>query len=332
MSEETAPLPPIDKTCIHGMQSPIRHLMEMHLGNSIFKISPERDNAFQASIGDFRLIYSGVRPWTFYANPAPDKKEVAVSRGAVELIWCSSLAHFLYYTRLIQGKNRKAATLLDPKSDPIVRNALFLLMWAIECQIKKDTDDNWPPRLPHPLPSPRKESDENVADELTLASCGFLFHHELAHIRLRHIGFTPKDLEDPKKRELCLAQEKEADIAAAEWVLDGIDQESSFFLKRILGITQALFVPIILGLYRRDSEGNSCPNLGGYSHPFSYDRLSSLLSRFLGTENHIAKGMAFSILDLHYQNSGRKMHRSTFEDPEEALEHLCNLLAKEFNT
>ena len=69
--------------------------------------------------------------------------------------------------------------------------------------------------------------------------------------------------------------------------------------------------------------------MGGESHPFSYDRLASELNRFLGKANHVAKGFAFAVLHLHFENAGRHLTKQAFADPEEALEALCDQLADE---
>jgi len=295
--------------------------MADHLPNSVFTIAPERQTEFDTALNDFDLIYVNQRRWKFCAYPERTPREVWVSRGAVELIWCSSLAHFLFYTRLIQGKKFTRPVEIDPHSDPAVSKALILLRWAIDCQLKNDEGDNWPPDLPCPLQSPPKQSDENVADELCLVSCAYFLHHELAHIRLRHIGISEEQLKNSQMAALSLSQERDADIAAADWVLDGINADSGLFVKRMLGIVQGFLLTTAMGLYGR--------NLGGNSHPFSYDRLTSLLNRFLGNANHITKGMAFAVLDLHFQNSGRTLNKQVFADPEEALEALCNQLADE---
>lgn len=149
----------------------------------------------------------------------------------------------------------------------------------------------------------------------------FLLHHELAHIRGGHATFTKEQLQDPKIAAISVAQEKEADIAAAEWVLDGVDVESPVFVKRMLGIVQGFLLTTAMGLYGG--------HLGGKTHPFSYDRLTNMLSRFLGNANHVTKGIAFAVLDLHFNNSGRKLTKQAFADPEEALEALCDQLAHE---
>jgi hypothetical protein len=75
--------------------------MNKHVGDSVFKIAPERQKEFSTTLTDFDLIYSNERPWKFCADPKT--REIFVSRGAVELIWCASLAHLLFYERLIQG-------------------------------------------------------------------------------------------------------------------------------------------------------------------------------------------------------------------------------------
>jgi len=311
----------IDRTCLATMKSPVRHLMQDAIPNSIFAIAPERQAQFGISLDNYDLIYTGDRKWTFCAYPQRTPPEVWVSRGAVELLWCASLAHFLFYTRLIQGKKFDKPTVIDPHSDKEVDNALKLLAWAINCQLQDDQLDDWPALLPQPIASPARFSNENVADELCLVSAAFLLHHELAHIRGNHVGFTKEQLRDPANRLLSLAQEKEADIAAAEWVLDGVAEGDPKFVKRMLGIVQGFLLTTAMGLYGG--------NLGGESHPFNHDRLASLLNRFLGNTPHLTKGIAFAVLDLHFQNSGRTMQKTNFPGPEEALNALCDQLAGE---
>ena len=421
------------------MNSPIRHLMEANVGNSIFNIAPERQAEFNRVLDNFDLIFVNQRLWKCCADPEPDKREIFLSRGAVELIWCSSLAHFLYYTRLIKGRKFDKPTEIDPHSDADVKKSLGLVSWAIRCQpsemdppflltssdirnvqslatilsrpsdrltaflyqhlgtatrqkifrllksgkdcgdvcehivrdlnviiryeqlknalglrhlsiqaetdiflkqqpegedvkylnrfllddifqseikpcsIREDYLSIWPAGLPCPQKTPQRFSDENVADELCLVTCAFLLHHELAHIRLGHSA----DVTD----EVSMAQEKEADNEAADWLLRGIEVDSPVFVKRMLGIVQANLLLTTLGLY----DGN----FGGKTHPYSFDRLTSLLDRFLGKKRHIAKGLAFAVLNLHFNNSGRKMKRMVFEGPEEALESICDQLAGE---
>lgn len=305
-------MPRIDRSCLATMKSPIRFLMNKHVGDSVFKIAPEREREFGTTLTNFDLIYCNERPWKFCANPKT--REIFVSRGAIELIWCASLGHLLFYERLIQGKRFDKPTQIDPQSDPEVRDALALLRWSLNCQLTKDNSDDWPPHLPCPLETTSKESNENFADEMCLVSCAFLLHHELAHIRHQHIADESGDW--------SLSQEKEADIAAAEWILDRINPADKKFVKRMLGIVQAFLLATAFGLYRG--------NLGGNSHPFSYDRLTSLLDRFHGYFSHDIKAFAFAVLDLYFQNTGRCLKKTKFDDFDEALEAICDQLAEEF--
>lgn len=306
-----APTRRLDRSCLATMKSPIRHVME-HLSGTPFSIAGERQAQFDTELGNFDLIYLPDRPWVFCAKPVT--REIFVSRGAIELLWCSSLASFLFYTTAVAGRRFDAPGEIDLRSDPRLRAALDLLRWAMQCQNSGDLLDNWPPGLPQPLLNPTPLSDENVADELTLAAAGFLLHHELAHVRYGH----RPDVADA----LSIEQEKEADIAAAEWVLDGLhDRDDGRFTKRMLGIVNAYLVTNSCGLH--------FAGLGAKRHPFSYDRLSTLLDRFLGGEDHVSRGYAWAVLSLHFQVSGRKLKKQQFADFREALEAICDQLAEE---
>jgi Peptidase U49 len=303
-------MPRIDRSCLSAIKSPIRIIMAK-IADTVFTIAPERKSEFETGLGNFDLILVNQRAWKFCADPV--RREIFVSRGAVELIWSASLAHFAFYTGVVQGKRFDQETEIDPKSDARVGTALSLLRWALLCQLSHQEADDWPNDLPRPLVNPAAESDENVADEICLATAAYLLHHELAHIRLGHRA----DVSD----DISISQEKDADIAAADWVIGRMSVADKRFLKRLLGIVQAMVLTTAYGLY------GGC--LGGQRHPFSYDRLSSLLSRFLGDTEHLTKAFAFAVLSLHLQNSGRHLRKQEFTDFGEALEEICDQLACE---
>lgn len=287
--------------------------MREKLSNSIFLIAPEREREFNRTLGDFDLAYKDKSEWIFAADPK--KKTIFVSRGAVELIWCASLAHFLFYYHFIQGKSFHEPTQIDPHSHPDVDKALQLLNWALGNHFHAENQVEWPADLPAPVETPNPESNEAVADELCLVTCAVMLHHELAHIIHEHIP--------TREKGWSLDQEKEADNDAVDWVLGLVSIDNPMFKKRILGIVQATALTAALSLYRN--------HMGGGTHPFTYDRVSSQLNRFLGQDPHTAKDMAFAVLDLHFRNSKRGWTQGggPFKTSEEALEALCDRLADE---
>lgn len=301
----------IDISCLANMRSPIRFLMKAKLPDSIFRIAPEREAEFNKALGDFNLVFKDESKWIFGADPK--EKTILVSRGAVELIWCASLAHYLFYFHFIQHKSFDKPTLIDPHSHPGVDKALNLLNWALDNYFHPEKAVEWPADLPAPVEDPDPESDVAVADELCLVSCAFMLHHELAHLCRGHVPTNDK--------EWSLDQEKEADNDAVDWVLSLVPINSPFFKKRILGVAGATLLTTALSLYRT--------NLGGGTHPFPYDRLSSQLNRFLGKDPHTAKAMAFAVLDLHFRNSKRGWDGGPFKSWGDALEALCDRLAAE---
>ena len=121
-------------------------------------------------------------------------------------------------------------TEIDPRADPDVRAALDLLRWAIICQKSNDTGDNWPEGQPFPVENP-SDGVINAANELCLVTCAFILHHELAHIRLVHSGNV--------ETTVSLAQEKEADIEATDWMFGDVELSGPVFTKRMLGASGA---------------------------------------------------------------------------------------------
>jgi hypothetical protein len=97
------------------------------------------------------------------------------------------------------------------------------------------------------------------------------------------------------------------------------DPDNPRYKKRILGMVQTLVLLTAQGLYTK-----------GTRHPFSYDRLSSLIDRFLAKERHVARTFARSVILLHLNNSGRQFRsQERFTSFGEVLEAACDQLAEE---
>jgi peptidase U49-like protein len=66
--------------------------------------------------------------------------------------------------------------------------------------------------------------------------------------------------------------EREADEAAAEWILEGLDKEDPRFRNRAMGIALALGWLTSTALYVPEDQ---------QYHPPSYERLASIIGRFV---------------------------------------------------
>jgi hypothetical protein len=293
------------------MRSPIRHIL-VHLDKTPFTIAPEREHEFDTKLNDFKLIVTPQRKWKFCAD-AP-AREIYVSRGAVEVIWAASIANVSFYKHAVAGKRFDRPGVIALQADPKIAVPLNTLRWALGCQTSGNENDDWPTELAKPVQDPAHASDLHLADEFCLGTCGFMLHHELAHILGEHTGMVSD--------EVSLSQEKEADIAAAEWVLDGLAGAKDIrFTKRMLSIVNGMLLLNIYGFARG--------TLGGRRHPFNYDRLMMPIQRFLGGEEHIAESYAFAVLSLYMQVTGRPPQTGKFETFRAALDDLCDQLSLE---
>jgi hypothetical protein len=72
--------------------------------------------------------------------------------------------------------------------------------------------------------------------------------------------------------------EREADEAAAEWILEGLDKEDPRFRKRAMGIALALGWLTSTALYVPEDQ---------QYHPPSYERLASIIGRFVPDPNDL---------------------------------------------
>jgi hypothetical protein len=173
---------------------------------------------------------------------------------------------------------------VDLRAKPALEEAVQLLDWAFDSWLNGETEA-WPEGLPRPVAGPQTGSDHHVADELCLCATAYLLHHELSHLSLKH---TAGD--DPEK-------ERDADYAAADWILNGVGEEDDRFKKRILGVALTLLVTVQNGIHSG--------HYGGQSHPRSFDRLIHTLDRHVRNQNHVVWFFAATMLKLHLDNTER---------------------------
>ena len=296
----------INNLALASMASPAKALLEK-LHTAIVRIAPERKKEFDDLYPEFTLDYIDCDKWILHVN---DDKRIQISSFVIEFLWATAYAHFVFYTRVFQGKQFSARTEISLGSDPKVGEAMRLLKWAVEKLINKDSAP-WPTDLPKPKMIMGDTSDEGVADEMALGSAACLIHHELGHVALGHIGGSEIQIEN------------DADLHSWEWIIgDRRDYDAKDLSKRLLLLVHAYSVGIILDVHR------------GYtmliSHPRSIDRLFKLLTHFEVPENHQTYAYAFATLHLHLENTENRLpiqqaaYESFFESFDEVINHISS--------
>lgn len=281
-----------------------------HLFKAITNIAPERINAFQREFPDLTFEVLDTQKWI--ARVDVPTKHIQVSTKVAEVLWSAGLAYFLVY-QTTRG-NRGGMTLI-PQAGSDLQRSLELLSWSVssiqpENGLRPEVGV-WPGHCQCPCSNPVPGSNENVADELMLCMLAFVLHHELAHIRLRH-GRQNVD------------SERDADYAASDWILGGVDRRSSFYIKRVLGIAARLS----LAAGRSTHSGE----YSGQTHPRTFDRLFQVLDRHLsGEPDHIAWYFTSASLALHLSNTDGRLQTppEEFVNGKEAVNQMIELLARD---
>lgn len=269
----------IKNECLKTMESPIKWVMA-HIHEALVNIAPENKAEFENEYEDFILEY--IDSAEFIANVDINEKKIKLSRGVVETFWAASYGYIIYYVKVVQRQKPSEKKIIDLHADPEVSKGILLLKWIFERWVNKE-DSLWPNDLPQPLQYPTKGTMENVAQELCLSAVAYLLHHELAHIRLKHSHLP------------SLLEEKEADSAAAEWLLgNNFGELDDRQIKRLFAITIVFETLTAQSIYTS--------NYSSMSHPDSHQRLFENINKYIQDPNHIVWAFICSTLTLHLQN------------------------------
>lgn len=301
----------INDLALRTMESPIRYVLkDVHL--ALINVAPEREEEFDRIWGDFELKYvddQSVRCCVYL-----DDKLVELYRGMPESLWSCAINYWRLYSHLqscVTGTELEPFR-LDLMSVPRLPESLPLLSRALQ-MAHRETVSAWPENTPFPLPNPTFGSDEHVADELTRCALGVILHHELAHIRFNHNG----------SRDSVIECERDADYAAADWILDKVpDQDDPYFKKRILGIVVAMTALVANSVHTG--------NYDGITHPRTFDRLMNVLDRHIDDPNHVAWWFALSALTLHLDNAAhiQGVPKGPFSSARNALDAAVEKLSR----
>ena len=133
-------------------------------------------------------------------------------------------------------------------------------------------------------------------------------HHELAHLRLGHTVVTTDSV----------AEEREADRSATEWILDQVPEEA-MLLKRGLGIAIAV---VALAVLKLESPAVSRAGLPR-THPAVAERLFSALDHPVFDGDHQVFDFAVHALKLHFDHVGISDDGKEHETARDCFEDYC---------
>ena len=289
-------------------------------------VAPERRSEVLKYINknDVRVIVDENTDRILFQADGKDQR-IMVGLKCLARLWATAFAYFRIYTDVAAAKlaNPKIRE-RDLRSSERMRQASEVLKWAIETDValkwKAVTGlsfgsprDSFPIGLPQPFAEAEYASDQHVADELSLMALGYILHHELAHLRLGHV---------PKEGVDSIVQEKDADREAANWLLDGLDDEwTPMFVKRALGVAIGLSWLASLNVYVGSAASET--------HPPAYDRLYQVLEQHVEDGGHPVWAMVSLILSLHLQNQQLSFGESVeFGSFKEATNYYVDQIAK----
>jgi len=303
----TSPIAFLDRQVLHSM-----HNVAPEKAQELERVFKEHNVSFEIRADDTRQGFSADLT----------NKVIIVRHPRLERLWAIAFGYYRFYREVSQQKlPDESLREIDLTRTPELREAGLLLKWAVDSLTAPPLGNRlptWPDGLPRPTENDEKHSDENCATELFLAAAGYVLHHELAHIRLGHRSYDELESAD------AIQQEKEADYAAADWLLDGFDDEfDQRFQKRALGVCLGLIslASLYLHVYVGRVESDT--------HPPVYDRLYQVVGRHVHDPDNLPWAFVATALVLHLQNQQIEYeHEREFRSFREAADYYIDVISR----
>ena len=301
---------------------PIR-ILTLHFFRSLERVAPEKAAALQAEMNTYGVTIDVIetdRSFYFFADP-PTGKILAGTR-ALGRLWATGYGYFCLYTKVAAAKRANLAIReIEFDREPRTAIAATLLSWTVHTEMMlaeaKKAKRSLPPVLwPADLPRPRKSvpyaTDGHVADELFLCAAAYILHHELAHFRCKH----KRSLFPDENRDM----EREADVEAAKWLLDGLNMADPRFQKRALGIALALGWMASIARYVPEDQEH---------HPPSHERLAIVIGQFVHDPNDAIWAFVSTLLRANLEAAkiayNKDREATSFKDD---VDYCLSLFAK----
>lgn len=262
-------------------RSPI-YFLEDALSKSILNIAPEREDEYLTKIFEnFSLEYTNDKEFKIKIDLK--KKIIKLPIATLEYIWI-----FTYHSTVLYNEYRKAQINNESSFDYLLNKKLsvilYLLKWSLDNMLNSgekswlDINVNIKPEF---------ENDDEIlhTNNIFVVSIAWILVHEMHHDFLGH---------PPYEGAYSLLEEKEADLGATKWFLENISEIDNNFIKRSLGISNAI---LSIELYRKIIKKNK-----NNSHPKPIERLENNLGKYI--KNDVLNAYITTLLlFIHYDDN-----------------------------
>ncbi|MBU3563840.1 integrase [Polynucleobacter sp. Tro8-14-1] len=239
------------------MRSPIC-LLEFQIAGALFNVAPEKEIQCIQHRDDYQfdLVFVDEKKFGIRVrfNEDDAHPEIVLPISSLEYLWAFS--HYCWVlTQEYAASQRGGSENFNCLGNERLKTSSKLLQWARR-NLFDSGIERWPELGPRPMQDACCFDDSQVATELFLVALGWIMHHEIAHVVLRHPLIRTSFLEQ---------EEREADQFATEWLLDGLKKNDSRFRKRALGVATA-----VLAIQSLEVDSTACLR---NTHPDAHDRI-----------------------------------------------------------
>ena len=289
-------------------------------------IAPERLDELLTSIKGMTIHLEDDTRCCVFASS--DNRTITLSRGLAECLWCASYAYFAFRVEIESQILSHDATPqrleITSNDNPEIALAMRALRAAMDAACKGQPL-SWDglPQPVEPKPVAKDGSLNAKAGEMTLGALGFVLHHELAHIRLRHRGGADT--------RWTLEQEKDADGEAIRWILDQAPVDQVLAIgKRTwgIGIATAFMTAVRL---ERIKAGSAPTPVENQTHPQPYERLDKAIQHETiqgdDTLRTTMTSLACAALVPHIRIAGLDLGDGPYDDWNQLYDECLNVLS-----
>lgn len=280
------------------MRSPIL-LLDAYIAGAPFNVAPEKADlcAKQRDDHEIECVLVDEPGFGIRVRRSAGGKghEIILPIAALEYLWAFS--HYSWVlTQEYASTQRTGSTDFDCVGNKRLKESFAILEWA-KTNLNSSGTKEWPATGPRPEQDLHEADDALVATELFLCALGWIIHHEIGHVVLKH----PLGIET-----FSIQQEQEADRYATNWLLDGLDRHDPKLKKRAMGLTIAV-------LCLQSLEVQSCLS---NTHPGAHERIYANTTPYQYGDDEVIEATCTVVLQYLFHGAGitANVDGATFSD------------------